>query len=93
MSTKLLKIAAFILLSYAFISLPFIFFGDDNYPRIDHIEQQLDKLKLDNQKTRWQIKEMQKLVTDLRSNSVLIKRVARQEFGYISENEVIFIIR
>ncbi len=92
MNTKLFKIAAFILLSYAFISLPFIFLGEDNYPRIGHLEQQLEKMKLDNRKTGWQIKEMQKLITDLRSNPVFIKRVARQEFGYVSENEVIFII-
>ena len=73
LSTRLLKIAAFVLLAYTFISLPFIFLGDDNYPKIASLQDQLEKLKLDNQKTRWQIKEMQKMIIDLRENPVLIK--------------------
>jgi cell division protein FtsB len=92
MTSQLLKALGFIILAYSLITLPVIVFGEDCYPKIGALQKQLERLDHDNQKLRWGIREVKKQISDLRSDPGLIKRVAHQDFGYISSDEVMFIV-
>jgi cell division protein FtsB len=91
MNQRFLKAVSAAILAYALISLPVILFGEDHYPKIAQLEKQLEKIRADNDRIRWQIREVKKEIEDLRSNNQLIRRVAHQEFGFVSDDELIFI--
>jgi cell division protein FtsB len=92
MSSQLLKAASFILLAYSLITLPVVIFGDSQRPKIEQLEHQLEDIRTDSERIRWEIKEMKEQISRLRSDPHLIKRVARQEFGYVGKDELIFIV-
>ena len=92
MTSQLLKALGFVLLAYSLITLPIIIFEEDYYPKIGELQKQLERLDHDNKKARWEIREIKKQISDLRNDPGLIKRVAHQEFGYISPEEVMFTV-
>lgn len=92
MGARLLKAISFFILAYSLVTLPAIIFGEDHYPRIGRLHGQLERIRHENRKLDWRIRELKKEVYDLRSDPTLIKRVARQELGYVGEDEVVFIV-
>jgi cell division protein FtsB len=91
MSSRLLKAVSFILLAYSIVTLPIVLLGEDHYPKIEQLEKQNEKIRKENDRVRWEIKEVKREIEALRTDAQLIKRVAHQEFGLVSEDEVIFI--
>jgi len=92
MKSRFIKIVSFVLLACAAVMLPVVLAGEGNYPRIAQLGRQLDSLARENRKIRWELGELEKLIVKMRSDPQLIKKVARQEFGYVSPDEVIFIV-
>jgi cell division protein FtsB len=81
-----------ILLGMAAILLPFVIFGENGLPRVDRLEQQVDRIRIKNRDVHWDIMELNREITHFRDNPQLIKQVAREELGYVTSDEVVFIV-
>jgi cell division protein FtsB len=89
---KLLKTVSIVLLGIAAILLPFVIFGDDGLPRVRRLEQQVERIREKNRAVEWETQELGREIQHFRQNPELIKQVAREELGFVTSDEVVFIV-
>jgi|GEM_PF-3477691 len=87
-----LKLIGILFILYSFIQLPLIFFGDNYYPKIRRLKEQLSKIDEQNEKLRWQIEEEKKQIINLREDTGAIKNMIRRDFDFIEAEEVVFMV-
>ena len=92
MKEKLLKIVSAVLLCIAATMLPFVIFGENGLPRVRKLTDQVDRIQEKNQAVHWEIMELNREILHFRENPQLIKQVAREELGYVTGDEVVFIV-
>lgn len=92
MKDKLLKAVSVVLLGIAAILLPFVIFGDSGLPRVKRLEQQVERIREKNRAVEWETEELSREIQHFRKNPELIKQVAREELGYVTSDEVVFIV-
>ena len=92
MKEKLLKTVSIVLLCTAAVLLPFVIFGENGLPRVRKLERQLERIREKNSAVEWETQELSREIQHFRKNPELIKQVAREELGYVTSDEVVFII-
>ncbi len=92
MKERLIKIVAIALLCIAAVALPFVVFGENGLPLVHRLDSQVKRIQEKNRGVQWEIMELGREIQDFRDNPQLIKQVAREELGYVTSDEVVFIV-
>jgi cell division protein FtsB len=92
MKEKLLKSVSIVLLAIAAILLPFVIFGDGGMPRVKRLQEQVERIREKNKAVEWETQELNREIQHFRRNPELVKQVAREELGYVTSDEIVFIV-
>jgi len=89
---KLLKWISVVLLGLAAIMLPFVIFGENGLPRVRRLEDQVQRIREKNRAVEWEIRDLGLEIQHFRMHPEIVKQVAREELGYVTDDEVVFIV-
>lgn len=89
---KLLKTLSIVLLGITAILLPFVIFGDEGLPRVHRLQEQVERIREKNRAVEWETQELNREIQHFRENPELVKQVAREELGFVTADEVVFIV-
>jgi cell division protein FtsB len=89
---KLLKAVSIVLLSIAALLMPFVIFGENGLPRVRRLEEQLERIREKNRAVEWETREIQLEIEHFGKNPEIVKQVAREELGYVTSDEIVFIV-
>jgi cell division protein FtsB len=89
---RLLKLVSVVLLCIAALVLPFVIFGENGLPRVRKLEEQVERIRERNRAVQWEIMELDREILEFRENPQLIRQVAREELGYVTSDEIVFIV-
>lgn len=92
MKERLLKLVSVVLLCIAALVLPFVIFGENGLPRVRKLEEQVERIRERNRAVQWEIMELDREILEFRENPQLIRQVAREELGYVTSDEIVFIV-
>ena len=90
MHVGLTWLAPFALLAFSVIFVPLRILDEQGLPRYQALRAELHRVEASNQRIRRQVQELQRTVTDLRSDPGAIERIARDELGMLLEDEILF---
>jgi cell division protein FtsB len=78
------------LLAYVIVAVPLRMLDEEGLPRYRALRAELHEVRRDNQRTRREIKELQRTIHRLKTDPSAIERLARDELGMLREGEIRF---
>lgn len=79
------------LVIFAVFILMLLFFGDNNYMRINRYKQQINDLKAEIKNNEDSAKIYQAKVNELHTDRETLEKIAREQYGMKRINEEVFI--
>ena len=89
---KLLRSVSVALICLAAITLPFVILGDSGMGRVKRLRSQVEEIRTKNRAVEWEIQELSREIMHMRENPQVVKQVAREELGYVTSEEIVFIV-
>lgn len=90
MSSPMVWLLPFALLTFSVIVVPLRMLDEQGLPRYQALRTELRRVRQSNDRIRSEVAELQRTVEDLRSDPVMIERIARDELGMLREDELLF---
>lgn len=80
----------FSLLLLAIVAVPLRILDEQGLPRYRALKQELHQVRDQNERHRRAVRVLQREVEALKSDSLAIEKVARDELGMIQDGEIVF---
>ncbi len=90
MVAKWLRLLPFLPLGLALVGAPALLFRADGYPRMRALTDDLERTREENAKLERDVRHLRAEVVSLRDNPTAVERIARDELGFVRQDEIVF---
>jgi cell division protein FtsB len=80
----------FCLLVLAIVAVPLRILDEQGLPRYRALLHQRDEIRVENERLRREVRDLERDVHALRTRPETIERIARDELGMVREGEIVF---
>lgn len=90
MPPRLIWLAPFGLLAFSIVFVPMRILDEQGLPRYQALRAELHRVQQTNERIRREVNDLQRSVEELRTDPLMIERIARDELGMLLEDEILF---
>ena len=90
MPSRLVWLAPFGLLAFSVVFVPMRILDEQGLPRYQALRAELHRVNETNLRVQREVADLKRSVNELRSDPLMIERIARDELGMLLDDEILF---